>query len=101
VGLLAAVGAIASALVGFVHGDLASATVGTAGAAAGLAAYLAESPSKKILSSLVPRGAAELGRSAGNGTQIPNLVVPRDLRGSCFTHTPGDLLGRCLIRRCD
>jgi hypothetical protein len=55
VGLLAAVGAIASTLVGFVHGDLAAATVATAGTGAGLAAYLAASPLKKSLSSLVPR----------------------------------------------
>ena len=48
-GLLAAVGAIASAFVGFVHGDLASITVATAGTAAGLAAYLAASPFKKNL----------------------------------------------------
>jgi len=47
VGLLAAVGAVLSALVGLVHGDLASIMVAGAGAATGLAAYSALPPLKK------------------------------------------------------
>ena len=47
VGLLAAVGATMSALVGLSHGDLVSAMIAGAGVATGLAAYLALPPSKK------------------------------------------------------
>jgi uncharacterized membrane protein YuzA (DUF378 family) len=49
VGLLAAIGAIMSALVGLTHGDLVSVIISGAGTATGLAAYLALSPSKKKL----------------------------------------------------
>jgi hypothetical protein len=44
VGLLAAVGAAMSALVGFAHGDLVLVTVADAAVATGLAAYLALLP---------------------------------------------------------
>lgn len=47
VGLLAAVGAIMSALVGLVHGDLVSAMITCAGTATGLAACMAIPPTKK------------------------------------------------------
>jgi hypothetical protein len=48
VGLLAAIGAAMSAVIGLTHGDVFPVmTAGTA-AAAGLAAYLAIEPSKKI-----------------------------------------------------
>jgi hypothetical protein len=47
VGLLAAVGAAMSALVGLTHGDLACSMVLIAAVATGLAAYLAASPIKK------------------------------------------------------
>ena len=46
-GLLAAVGAIMSALVGLMHGDLVLAMLVGAGTATGLAAYQAQSVSKK------------------------------------------------------
>ena len=46
-GLLAAVGAIMAALVGFTHGDLVPVLVAGTGVATGLAAYLT-APSKKI-----------------------------------------------------
>jgi hypothetical protein len=49
VGLLAAVGAIMSALVGLAHGDLVLTLIAGAGTASGLAAYLAL-PSKKNVS---------------------------------------------------
>lgn len=49
VGLLAAVGTAMSALVAFVHGDLAWVTIGNAAAAAGLASYLALPINKKNL----------------------------------------------------
>jgi hypothetical protein len=48
VGLLAAVGTALSALVAFVHGDLAWIMIGDAAAATGLAAYLALPKIKKI-----------------------------------------------------
>jgi len=51
VGLLAAVGAAMSALVGLVHGDLTWVALADAAAATGLAAYLAL-PSNKKKSSL-------------------------------------------------
>ena len=51
VGLLAAAGAIMSALVGLVHGDLVPVMIMGAGASAGLAAYSAlPSITKKIYS---------------------------------------------------
>jgi hypothetical protein len=49
VGLLAAVGAAMSALVGLAHGALVWIAVADAAAATGLAAYLALSPIKKSL----------------------------------------------------
>ena len=49
VGLLAAVGATVSALVGLIHGDLVPAMAIGAGTASGLAAYWALPPSKKTL----------------------------------------------------
>jgi hypothetical protein len=48
VGLLAAVGAALSALVGLAHGELIWVTLANAAAATGLAAYLALPPLKKI-----------------------------------------------------
>jgi hypothetical protein len=48
VGLLAAVGAAMSALVGFAHGDLVLVTVADAAVATGLAAYLALLPSSAL-----------------------------------------------------
>jgi hypothetical protein len=50
VGLLAAVGAAMSALVGLSHGDLVWVTVANAATATGLAAYLAIAPQKKLFS---------------------------------------------------
>jgi hypothetical protein len=47
VGLLAAVGAIMAALVSFIHGDSDLAVLLAAGAATGLASYLAIEPGKK------------------------------------------------------
>jgi hypothetical protein len=47
VGLLAAVGAIMSALVGLTHGDVVGALICLAGLATGSAAYLALSSEKK------------------------------------------------------
>jgi hypothetical protein len=47
VGLLAALGAVMSALAGLVHGDLVWAVVVNCGLATGLAAYLALPSSKK------------------------------------------------------
>jgi hypothetical protein len=47
VGLLAAAGAIMSALVSLVHGDLVPAIIVGAGTSAGLAAYLALPSQKK------------------------------------------------------
>lgn len=47
VGLLAAVAAALSALVGLAHGDLVAVTIAGAGTAGGLAAYLALPPQKK------------------------------------------------------
>ena len=49
VGLLAAAGAAMSALVAFAHGDSVLSVISGAASATGLAAYLAVSPSKKIL----------------------------------------------------
>jgi len=49
VGLLAAVGAAMSALVGIVHGDLVWVAIADGATATGLAAYLALPPSKKGL----------------------------------------------------
>jgi sarcosine oxidase gamma subunit len=49
VGLLAAVGAAMSALVGVSHADVLTVMIMGAGAATGLAAFLALPPSKKIL----------------------------------------------------
>jgi hypothetical protein len=49
VGLLAAVGAAMSALVGLIHGDLVWLALVDAAAATGLAAYLALPPYKKNL----------------------------------------------------
>ena len=49
VGLLAAVGATMSALVGLIHGDWLPLMIVGAGGATGLAACLALPPSKKIL----------------------------------------------------
>jgi hypothetical protein len=46
VGLLTAVGAAMSALVGLAHGDFVWATIADAAAATGLAAYLAITPKK-------------------------------------------------------
>jgi hypothetical protein len=48
VGLLAAVGAAMSALVGLAHGTLVWFVITDAAAATGLAAYLALLPSKKL-----------------------------------------------------
>jgi len=48
VGLLAAVGAAMSAIVGFAHTDLAWLIIADAAAATGLAAYLAAPPKKNI-----------------------------------------------------
>jgi len=48
VGLLAAVGAIMSALVGFAHGGLTLLAIAGAGAATGLLAYVTSPASKKI-----------------------------------------------------
>jgi hypothetical protein len=48
VGLLAAVGAAMSALVGLTHGDLSWAALADAAAATGLAAYLALPSAKKM-----------------------------------------------------
>ena len=50
VGLLAAAGAIVSALVGFAHGDLTPLAIAGAGAAAGLLAYVTSPASKNPLS---------------------------------------------------
>jgi hypothetical protein len=47
VGLLAALGALMSALVDLTHGQLVPLVVVSAGTATGLAAYLALPPSKK------------------------------------------------------
>ena len=47
VGLLAAAGAIMAALVGLTHGDLVPVIITGAGAASGLAAYLALPDAKK------------------------------------------------------
>jgi hypothetical protein len=55
VGLLAAVATAMSALVAFVHGDLACVTIAEAAAAAGLAAYMSLTPSKKTLMKSHPR----------------------------------------------
>jgi hypothetical protein len=49
VGLLAAVGAIMSALIGFTHGDLIPVIITACGTGTGLAAYLAASPQKKAI----------------------------------------------------
>ena len=49
VGLLAAVAAAMSALVGLTHGDLVAAIILCASSAAGLEAYAAKPPSKKNL----------------------------------------------------
>lgn len=49
VGLLAAAGAAMSALVGLVHADMVPVMIASAGAAAGLAAYLTLPPQKKSL----------------------------------------------------
>jgi hypothetical protein len=49
VGLLAAVGAAMSALVGLAHGVLVWPIIADAAAATGLAAYLALSPTKKLI----------------------------------------------------
>ena len=49
VGLLAAVGTAMSALVAFVHGAPVVVMIAGAASAAGLVAYLAAGPSKKIL----------------------------------------------------
>jgi uncharacterized membrane protein YuzA (DUF378 family) len=49
VGLLAAVGAIMSALIGVTHSDLIPVIVTGSGVATGLAAYLAASASKKSM----------------------------------------------------
>jgi hypothetical protein len=51
VGLLAAVGAIMSALVGLTHGGLEAAPIAIAAAATGLTAYLALPSSKKSFTS--------------------------------------------------
>jgi hypothetical protein len=48
VGLLAAVGAVMSAIVGLAHGDLMPAMIAGAGAATGVAAYLASPASKNL-----------------------------------------------------
>jgi hypothetical protein len=48
VGLLAAAGAIMAALVSFIHGDLVALVIAVAGAATGLAAYLALPHIKKL-----------------------------------------------------
>jgi hypothetical protein len=48
VGLLAAVGATMSALVGLTHGDLIPVMIAGAGTASGMAAYLALPSSKKF-----------------------------------------------------
>jgi len=48
VGLLAAVAAVMSGLVGLVHGDVGPVLIASAGVASGLAAYLALPPSKKV-----------------------------------------------------
>jgi hypothetical protein len=53
VGLLAAVGATMSAIVGLVHGDLAWVIIADAAAATGLAAYLALPPKKENVSTAV------------------------------------------------
>jgi hypothetical protein len=53
VGLLAAVGAIVSALVGLTHGDLVPVMIASAGTASGLAAYLALPGSKKNLNIVI------------------------------------------------
>ena len=52
VGLLVAVGAVMSALVGLAHGDLMPAMIVGAGATTGLAAYLTSPASKKCLNIL-------------------------------------------------
>jgi hypothetical protein len=57
VGLLAAVGAAMSALVGLSHGDLVWVMVADAAAATGLAAYLALPSTKKTLAPCVDAGA--------------------------------------------
>lgn len=49
VGLLAAVGAAMSGLLGLIHGDVVWAILVAAASAMGLAAYLALPPSKKTL----------------------------------------------------
>jgi hypothetical protein len=52
VGLLAAIGAASSALVGLTHGELVWVMLADATAAAGIAAYLALPSSKKNTSNL-------------------------------------------------
>jgi hypothetical protein len=54
VGLLAAAGAIMSALVGLIHGDQASIIISGAGVATGLAAYLALSPMPPSIRTCIP-----------------------------------------------
>ena len=48
VGLLAALGVLASALTGMIHGDLIWAVIASSATATGLASYLALPPSKKM-----------------------------------------------------
>ena len=53
VGLLAAAGAITAALVGLTHGDLPQVMIAGAGAATGLAAYLALPPKKNCSNGVI------------------------------------------------
>jgi hypothetical protein len=74
-GLLAAVGAAMSALVGLVRGDLAGIMVAGVAGAAGLAAYLAIPASKNLRdcrSATTCSGSACVG-----GIEIPAASLPR------------------------
>ena len=67
VGLLAAVGAAMSALVGLSHGDIIGVMLADAAVATGFAAYLALPPSKKIPRTVtILHPAAKDGRSDGS-----------------------------------
>jgi hypothetical protein len=54
IGLLAALGAVLSALVGLTHGDLTPIVILCSGTATGVAAWLALPPPKKIRCSYLP-----------------------------------------------
>jgi hypothetical protein len=79
VGLLAAVGAIMSAIVGLAHGDLMPAMIACAGAATGVAAYLAASPASKKTFDRLPRRRVSASRVVTEYPHAALLAVGRVL----------------------